>query len=139
VSARSTDVHGQPFSPLWIKLKEQSGRPDEGGLNRRCHSSASECPRETDESYQRGQGVPPHDEVIEATLTVEGAQSILVIEVRGILLEPIAFYGIGWQIHAETLAAHVEGRERDDAKARWGELVPPYRDLAANLTQPEIA
>src|SRR6478752_322661 len=28
--------------------------------------------RETDESYRRGQGVPPYDEVIEATLTAVG-------------------------------------------------------------------
>jgi uncharacterized protein YndB with AHSA1/START domain len=95
--------------------------------------------RETDESYQRGQGVPPHDEVIEATLTAEKAQSILVIEVRGIPLDPIAFYGAGWQIHAENLAAHIAGRERGDTEARWSELVPPYQDLAANLPSPETA
>jgi uncharacterized protein YndB with AHSA1/START domain len=89
--------------------------------------------RETDESYRKGQGVPPFDEVTEVTLTADGGQTVLVIEVRGMPLDKIAFYGAGWQIHAENLAAYLAGRERGDAEARWGELVPPYQDLAANL------
>jgi uncharacterized protein YndB with AHSA1/START domain len=89
--------------------------------------------RETDESYQRGQGVPPYDEAIEATLTADGEQTILVIEVRGMPLDAVAFYGAGWQIHAENLAAYLAGRERADTEARWGEIVPPYQDLAANI------
>jgi uncharacterized protein YndB with AHSA1/START domain len=89
--------------------------------------------RETDESYQRGQGVPPHDEAIEVTLTADGDQTILVIEVRGIPLDAIAFYGAGWQIHAENLAAYLAGRERGDVEARWTELVPSYQDLAADI------
>jgi uncharacterized protein YndB with AHSA1/START domain len=89
--------------------------------------------RETDESYQRGKGVPPFDEVLDATLTADGDQTILVIEIRGIPLEAIAFYGAGWQIHAENLAAYLAGRGRGDTEARWGELVPPYQDLAANI------
>ena len=90
--------------------------------------------RETDESYQKGQGVPPFDDVIEATLTaVGGGQAVLVVEVRGMPLDMIAFYGAGWQIHAENLAAYIAGRERGDTEARWGELVPPYQDLAANI------
>ncbi|HKD89269.1 MAG TPA: SRPBCC domain-containing protein, partial [Streptosporangiaceae bacterium] len=39
--------------------------------------------RETDESYLRGNGVPPYDEAIEVTLTADGDKAILVIEVRG--------------------------------------------------------
>jgi len=89
--------------------------------------------RETDESYQRGRGAPPYDETIEATLAADGQQTILVIEVRGMPLDKIAFYGAGWQIHAETLAAYLAGHEAGDAEARWNELVPPYQDLAANV------
>ena len=48
-------------------------------------------------------------------------------------LDKIAFYGAGWQIHAENLAAYLAGRERGDTEARWAELVPPYQDLAANI------
>jgi len=90
--------------------------------------------RETDESYQRGQGVPPYDGTIEATLTSDGDQTLLVIEVRGMPLDKIAFYGAGWQIHAENLAGYIAGRERGDTKSRWGELVPPYQELAASIT-----
>ena len=89
--------------------------------------------RETDESYRKGQGVPPFDQGLDATLTADGDQTVLVIEVQGMPLDKIAFYGAGWQIHAENLAAHLAGRERGDAEARWGELVPAYQDLAADI------
>jgi uncharacterized protein YndB with AHSA1/START domain len=89
--------------------------------------------RESDESWRKGRGVPPFDEAIEATLTADGDQTILVIEVQGIPLDKIAFYGVGWQIHAENLAAYLTGRERGDTQARWDELVPLYQDLAANV------
>ncbi|MFL6049434.1 MAG: SRPBCC domain-containing protein [Gaiellales bacterium] len=90
--------------------------------------------RETDESYRRGQGVPPFDAVWDITLTADGDRTILVIEVRGIPLDKIAFYGAGWQIHAENLAAYLAGQEPGDIEARWGELVPPYEDLAAKIS-----
>jgi len=89
--------------------------------------------RETDESYRKGQGAPPFDQTIEATLTADGDQTLLVIEVQGMPLDKLAFYGAGWQIHAENLAAYLAGRERGDTEARWVELVPPYQDLAANV------
>ncbi len=73
--------------------------------------------RETDESARNGD-VPPFDQVSEATLTADGEQTVLVIEVRGIPLDKIAAYGAGWQIHAENLAAYVAGRESGDAGAR---------------------
>lgn len=89
--------------------------------------------RETEESYRKGQGAPPFDEVTEVTLTANGGQTILVIEVRGMPLDKIAFYGAGSQIHAENLAAYLSGREPGDAGARWGELVPQYQTLAAGI------
>ncbi len=90
--------------------------------------------RETDESWRRGQGVPPFDTIIEAALTADGGQTILAIEARGMPLDAIAFFGAGWQIHAENLAAYLAGRERGDTEARWDELVPPYQDLAAHIS-----
>jgi len=108
---------------------DHAGRVEECDPPRRLRVTT----RETDESYQRGQGVPPYDETIEATLTADGDQTILVIEVRGMPLDKIAFYGAGWQIHAENLATYLGGRERGDSEARWDELVPPYQDLAANI------
>ena len=90
--------------------------------------------RETEESYRRGQGVPPYDEALDATLTADGDQTVLVIEVRGMPLEAIAYYGVGWQIHAENLAAYLAGRARGDAKTRWEELVPAYQELAGSIS-----
>jgi uncharacterized protein YndB with AHSA1/START domain len=89
--------------------------------------------RETDESWRKGRGVPPYDQTIEATLTADGEQTILVVEVRGMPLDAIAYYGAGWQIHAESLAAYLAGREHGDTKARWDALVPSYQDLAADI------
>jgi len=89
--------------------------------------------RETEESWRKGRGAQPFDAAIEATLTADGDQTILVIEVRGMPLDRIAFYGAGWQIHAENLAAYLAGRQGGDTEARWDELVPPYQDLAADI------
>ena len=75
----------------------------------------------------------PYDEVIEARLTADGEQTLLVAETRGMPLDLIAFYGVGYQIHAENLAAHLAGRERGDTKTRWDQLLPAYRDLAASV------
>ena len=90
--------------------------------------------RESDESWRRGRGAPPFDATIEARLTAHGGQTILVIEVQGMPLDKIPFYGVGWQIHAENLAGYLAGRERDDSEARWDELIPPYQELAAKLS-----
>ena len=89
--------------------------------------------KETDESHRRGQGVPPFDQTIEATLTAEGDRTILVIEVAGMPLDKIAFYGAGWQIHAENLARFVVGQDAADTEPRWNQLVPHYQNLAADL------
>jgi uncharacterized protein YndB with AHSA1/START domain len=73
----------------------------------------------------------PDEHAIEATLTADGDQTILVLEERGMPLEHLAGYGAGIQVHIEDLAAHIAGRGRCDAGARWGELMPAYADLAA--------
>ena len=75
----------------------------------------------------------PDETIIEAQLTADGGQTILVVEERGMPLDLLAAYGAGVQIHVENLAAHIAGRERGGAEARWGELLPVYRDLAANI------
>ena len=89
--------------------------------------------RETDESWQQGGGVPPFDQTLEATLTVDVDQTILVIETHGIPLDKIAFYGAGWQIHAENLATYLAGGEPVDTEARWDELVSRYQELATTI------
>jgi len=84
-----------------------------------------------DADTQPGQ---PEETVIEAQLTADGDQTILVVEERGLPLDLLAAYGAGVQIHVEDLAAHVAGRERRDTEARWGELFPAYQALAADVS-----
>jgi uncharacterized protein YndB with AHSA1/START domain len=74
----------------------------------------------------------PYEGAIEATLTADGEQTILVIE-EPVPADLLAEYGAGIQVHVEDLAAHLAGREPCDAKARWDELVSGYRDLADNI------
>jgi uncharacterized protein YndB with AHSA1/START domain len=75
----------------------------------------------------------PHEGVTEITLAADGEQTILVWEERGMPLDLLWAYGAGIQVHVEDLAAHIAGGERCDAKARWDELAPAYRDLAADV------
>jgi hypothetical protein len=90
---------------------------------------ACEPPRRLLLSHGLGQ---PDVKVIEATLAADGGQTILVVEERGMPLDLLAAYGAGVQVHVEDLAAHLAGRERVNADARWDELQPAYDDLAAN-------
>jgi uncharacterized protein YndB with AHSA1/START domain len=76
----------------------------------------------------------PEQGVIEVTLAADGDQTTLVWEERAMPLDHLAAYGAGIQVHVEDLAAHVAGRERGDAEARWDELMPAYRDLAAGVS-----
>jgi len=108
---------------------ESTGRVDVCESPRRLRVTT----RETDESYRKGQGAPPFDEITDITLTADGDQTLLIIEVQGLPLAQIAFYGVGMQIHAEHLAAYLAGREPGDGEARWNALLPHYQDLAANL------
>lgn len=74
----------------------------------------------------------PDEEVIEATLTADGGQTILVLDQRGLPVDQLAAYGAGLQVHVEDLAAHIAGRERV-AQGRWAELLPAYQDQASQL------
>jgi uncharacterized protein YndB with AHSA1/START domain len=93
--------------------------------------------RESDESFRKGNGVPPFDATVEANLTAQGDQTLLVVEVRGMPLDKIAFYGAGWQIHAERLASHIARQDPGDTEGRWDELVPAYLVLAATVSDEE--
>jgi len=74
----------------------------------------------------------PFEEVTEVTLTADGGQTLLVIEQQGLPLDQLAAYGAGLQLHVEDLTAHLAGRGRA-GQARWGELMPAYKDLASGL------
>jgi uncharacterized protein YndB with AHSA1/START domain len=89
--------------------------------------------RESQESWRKGHGVPPFDETLDATLTANGDQTILLVEIGNFPLEPLAFYGVGWQIHCEKLAAYLAGRELGDTTQCWDVLLPAYQALAADI------
>jgi uncharacterized protein YndB with AHSA1/START domain len=74
--------------------------------------------------------------VSDITLTADGDGTLLVWEERGMPLEWVAAYGAGVQIHVEDLIAHLAGRERCDAAARFGELQPAYEELAESARSP---
>jgi uncharacterized protein YndB with AHSA1/START domain len=73
------------------------------------------------------------EHAIEAALTADGDHTILILEERGMPVNLLAAYGAGIQVHIEDLAAHIAGRERCDADARWEELQPAYEALASKL------
>jgi hypothetical protein len=64
-------------------------------------------------------------------VSAAGDQTIVVWEERGMPADLVAAYGAGIQVHVEDLAAHLAGRERCDADARFDELFPAYQELAA--------
>ena len=73
------------------------------------------------------------EHTVEATLTADGDHTVLVLDLRGMPVNLLAEYGAGNQVHVEDLAAHIAGRERCDADARWQELQPSYEALASKL------
>jgi uncharacterized protein YndB with AHSA1/START domain len=75
----------------------------------------------------------PEEVAIEVTLAADSSQTVVVWEERGVPVNLLAAYGAGIQVHVEDLAAHIAGEERCDSQARWDELFPAYRDLAAKV------
>ena len=73
------------------------------------------------------------EHAIEATLTAGDGHTLLVLEERGMPVNLLAAYAAGIQVHIEDLSAHIAGRERCDAPARWEELQPAYEALAADV------
>jgi uncharacterized protein YndB with AHSA1/START domain len=76
----------------------------------------------------------PDEQVIEVTLTADGDQTLVVLEESGMPVNLLAAYGAGIQVHVEDLAAHIAGRERCDADARWAELQPAYDALDTDVS-----
>ena len=114
-----------------IRLFVESARLDSTGRMEACEPPHRfrVTSRETAESWAGGpaDAAPPFDSVTEATLTPDGDQTVLVIEISGLPIDKIAFYGAGWQIHAENLASYLAGRERGDEEARWEDSCRPTR------------
>ena len=70
---------------------------------------------------------PERESTIEVVLTSVDGGTRLVVEERGVPLDQVASYGAGWQVHAEDLAAHVAGNDRDEDPSRWSHAVSTYQ------------
>jgi uncharacterized protein YndB with AHSA1/START domain len=77
----------------------------------------------------------PEEDALEITLTADGSQTTLVWEERGMPVDLLFAYGAGIQIHVEDLGAHLAGRGPCDAVARFKQLQPAYKELAAKVGQ----
>jgi uncharacterized protein YndB with AHSA1/START domain len=86
--------------------------------------------RQSDESWADGK--TPYEEIVDATLTADGEQTLLVVEVHGLPLAKVAYYGAGWQQNIETLTAYLDGARRP-GEERFEELVPYYLEQATKL------
>jgi uncharacterized protein YndB with AHSA1/START domain len=73
------------------------------------------------------------EQFIEATLTADGDQTILVWEERGMPVRLLAPYGAGIQAQVEDLGAYIAGRNGTDFGVRWSALHPAYEELAAGV------
>jgi uncharacterized protein YndB with AHSA1/START domain len=71
---------------------------------------------------------------VEATLTVDGDRTRLVIEERGLPIGVLPGHAAGWQAHVEDLGAHLSGRPAADWRSRWQELKPLYDEAGAAST-----
>src|SRR5262245_17961356 len=77
----------------------------------------------------------PEHHAIEATLSVDGDQTVLVWEERGMPVHLLAAYGAGVQSHVEDVAAYLAAEEPiGEAEARLRELLPAYQEPAAKVT-----
>jgi hypothetical protein len=73
----------------------------------------------------------------ELALTADGERSTRVILTkRRVPVELIAAYAVGTQIHAENLAAHLDGRGPVDPDPFWSALLPEYELLAGDPWPP---
>lgn len=74
---------------------------------------------------------PEFGHVIEVALTADGEGTFVAWEERGMPLEHLAAYGAGIRVHVEDLGSYLAGGGRCDANARFEELFPADKDLAA--------
>ena len=69
------------------------------------------------------------EHVVAVELTADGDLTSVALEVRGVPLDLVWAYGVGWQVHLEDLGAHLSGLGRRNLPTRWNELEPPYRGM----------
>lgn len=143
-AVRVEDVYDTDIADLWSALTEPErlarwiatveGDLRPGGAIRAAFVSTWEGPGRVDvceaPHHLLLTMMPGTDEegVIEATLEPEGDKTRLVIEERGLPLDPLYAYGAGWQAHAEDLTRYLAGAD-SQWKQRWDELSADYQAM----------
>lgn len=74
--------------------------------------------------------------VVAIELEPDDGSTIIAAEVRGVPPEAVWAYGAGWHLHAEHLAAHVEGHAHPATDARWATLEAHYREAEVTALEP---
>jgi len=69
------------------------------------------------------------EHVVAVELIGDGDITKLILEVRGLPLDLVWAYGVGWQVHLEDLGAHLSGQGSRNLPTRWDELEPLYRSM----------
>jgi uncharacterized protein YndB with AHSA1/START domain len=69
------------------------------------------------------------EHILAAELVGEGALTHLVLEAKGLPLDLLWAFGVGWQVHMEDLATHLSGQDHMNLPTRWEELEPLYRGM----------
>jgi len=145
-AVRVEDVYDTDIEDLWDActdparlarwIAEVSGDLREGGTFAGVFTSGSEvvgrievCERPSRLVLRAAeQDAPEQESTIEVALTSVDGGTRLVMEERGVPLAQVRSYGAGWQVHAEDLASHVAGADRDADPQRWSNAVAAYRD-----------
>jgi uncharacterized protein YndB with AHSA1/START domain len=69
------------------------------------------------------------EQVVTVVLSPDAHHTLVDVEVRGVPLNLIWAYGIGWHMHAENLGIHLAGLECPTSETRWAELEPTFRQM----------
>ena len=67
--------------------------------------------------------------ILAVELSDDAGLTDLALEVRGLPLEVVWAYGVGWQVHLEDLGAHLSKDGSMNLPTRWDELEPLYRAM----------
>jgi hypothetical protein len=70
------------------------------------------------------------EQIVSVMLSADRKHTLLEIEVRGVPLDLVWAYGIGWHMHAENLEIYLAGNEQPKSETRWDELESAYRQMS---------
>ncbi|MGC2485260.1 MAG: SRPBCC domain-containing protein [Acidimicrobiales bacterium] len=69
------------------------------------------------------------EKLLMAELVEDGVVTTLVLDVKGLPLDLVWAFGVGWQILMEDLGTYLSGQKGMNAPSRWDELEAVYREM----------